>query len=228
MKRFFQPVPKDGSPAKKRPTATTDSGDAPAAAGAGGEEGNPSEEPHKFVTWNANSLLLRMKSDWPAFSQFVARLDPDVICIQEVRMPAAGLKGAPKNPSELKDDTSSSRDEKQIVLRALSSSPFKDYRVWWSLSDSKYAGTAMFIKKKFEPKKVSFNLDRTSSKHEMDGRVIIVEFESFFVLNTYAPNNGWKEEEKSFQRRRKWDKRMLEFVQHVDKPLIWCGDLNVR
>ncbi|KAL6641648.1 hypothetical protein ACP70R_019829 [Stipagrostis hirtigluma subsp. patula] len=228
MKRFFQPVPKDGSPAKKRPAA--DSGDAPAVAGdaGGGGEGSPGEEPRKFLTWNANSLLLRMKSDWPAFSQFVARLDPDVICVQqEVRMPAAGSKGAPKNPSELKDDTSSSRGEKQVVLRALSSSPFKDYRVWWSLSDSKYAGTAMFIKKKFEPKKVSFNLDRTSSKHESDGRVIIAEFESFILLNTYAPNNGWKEEENSFQRRRKWDKRMLEFVQQVDKPLIWCGDLNV-
>ncbi|OEL22487.1 hypothetical protein BAE44_0016494 [Dichanthelium oligosanthes] len=251
MKRFFQPIPKDGSPAKKRPAASADSGDDPAAAGAGGEEGSPGEEPRKFLTWNANSLLLRMKSDWPAFSQLVARLDPDVICVQgydvsnscnpnatigrrlsqhhvkknnilpgfrntslvicliyiyiyitrilielicqEVRMPAAGSKGAPKNPSELKDDTSSSRDEKQVsehlqrlifvafairwandkvvtimlldvvqvVLRALSSSPFKDYRVWWSLSDSKYAGTAMFIKKRFEPKKVSFNLDRT-------------------------------------------------------------------
>ena len=29
-------------------------------------------------------------------------------------MPAAGSKGAPKNPRELKDDTSSSRDEKQV------------------------------------------------------------------------------------------------------------------
>lgn len=229
MKRFFQPVPKDGSPAKKRSAVAADSGDGPVATGGGGggkEEGSPSEEPRKFLTWNANSLLLRMKSDWPAFSQFISRLDPDVICIQEVRMPAAGSKGAPKNPGELKDDTSSSRDEKQVVLRALSSSPFKDYRVWWSLSDSKYAGTAMFIKKKFEPKKVYFNLDRASSKHETDGRVIIAEFESFLLLNTYAPNNGWKEEN-SFQRRRKWDKRMLEFVQRVDKPLIWCGDLNV-
>ncbi|XP_062203518.1 DNA-(apurinic or apyrimidinic site) endonuclease [Phragmites australis] len=225
MKRFFQPVPKDGCPAKKRPATASDSSDALTAAGGG--EGTPGEEPRNFLTWNANSLLLRMKSGWPAFSQFVARLDPDVICVQEVRMPAAGSKGAPKNPSELKDDTSSSRDEKQVVLRALSSSPFKDYHVWWSLSDSKYAGTAMFIKKKFEPKKVSFNLDVTSSKHESDGRVIIAEFESFLLLNTYAPNNGWKEEENSFQRRRKWDKRMLEFVQQVDKPLIWCGDLNV-
>jgi hypothetical protein len=29
-------------------------------------------------------------------------------------MPAAGSKGTPKNPSELKDDTSSSRGEKQV------------------------------------------------------------------------------------------------------------------
>jgi hypothetical protein len=32
-------------------------------------------------------------------------------------MPAAGSKGGPKNPSELKDDTSSSREEKQVVLK---------------------------------------------------------------------------------------------------------------
>lgn len=34
---------------------------------------------------------------------------------QEVRMPAAGSKGAPKNPAELKDDNSSSRAEKQVL-----------------------------------------------------------------------------------------------------------------
>lgn len=66
-------------------------------------------------------------------------------------------------------------------------------------------------------------------KHEADGRVILAEFEKFHLLNTYAPNNGWKEEENSFQRRRKWDKRLQEFVvQSSNKPLIWCGDLNVR
>lgn len=32
-------------------------------------------------------------------------------------MPAAGSKGAPRNPRELKDDTSSSRDEKLVSRR---------------------------------------------------------------------------------------------------------------
>lgn len=49
----------------------------------------------------------------------------------------------------------------QILLRALSSPPFGDYNVWWSLADSKYAGTALLVKKCCQPKKVSFSLDRT-------------------------------------------------------------------
>lgn len=31
-------------------------------------------------------------------------------------MPAAGSKGAPKNPRELKDDTSTSREEKLVII----------------------------------------------------------------------------------------------------------------
>lgn len=34
-------------------------------------------------------------------------------------MPAAGSKGAPKKPGELKDDTSSSREEKQVSFFSL-------------------------------------------------------------------------------------------------------------
>ncbi|MBA0773122.1 hypothetical protein Gotri_008421 [Gossypium trilobum] len=224
MKRFFKPIEKEGS-AKKPSLSPSKNG---AENGDALPEVDVKKEPLKFLTWNANSLLLRVKSNWPEFSNFVSNLDPDVISIQEVRMPAAGSKGAPKKPGELKDDTSSSREEKQILMRALSSPPFGNYHVWWSLADTKYAGTALLVKKCLRPLKVSFSLDGTVSKHEPDGRVILAEFETLRILNTYAPNNGWKDEENSFQRRRKWDKRLLEFVvQSSDKPLIWCGDLNV-
>ncbi|KAJ9140222.1 hypothetical protein P3X46_030895 [Hevea brasiliensis] len=226
MKRFFKPIEKDGSAKKPALSAKQEDGEKRELSASEGNCENK-KEPLKFITWNANSFLLRVKTNWPEFSKFISSLDPDVIAIQEVRMPAAGSKGAPKNPGELKDDTSSSREEKQILMRALSSPPFGNYRIWWSLADSKYAGTALLVKKCYQPIKVSFSLDRTASKHEPDGRVILAEFETFRLLNTYAPNNGWKEEN-SFQRRRKWDKRMLEFVvQLSDKPLIWCGDLNV-
>ncbi|KAF3793666.1 DNA-(apurinic or apyrimidinic site) lyase [Nymphaea thermarum] len=234
MKRFFKPIvkaeDKDGNgvdgdgncdgPLKKKQNQSEEANN--------DNEKEPAKlEPCKFMTWNSNSLLLRVKNNWVEFTSLVQRVDPDVIAIQEVRMPAAGSKGTPKNPGELKDDTNSAREEKRILLRALSSPPMGNYRVWWSLADSKYGGTALLIKKQFQPQKVSFSLDKSSSRHEPDGRVILAEFESFYILNTYVPNNGWKDEENSFQRRRKWDKRMLEFVIQLGKPLVWCGDLNV-
>ncbi|KAH7549777.1 hypothetical protein JRO89_XS13G0081000 [Xanthoceras sorbifolium] len=278
MKRFFKPIEKDGS--AKKPALSPSKNNGETEKSETSQEENNKREPLKFLTWNANSLLLRVKNNWPEFSKFVTSFDPDII---EVRMPAAGSKGAPKNPGELKDDTGPSREEKRTLLRALSSPPFEDFQVWWSLADSKYAGTALLVKKCFKPKKyavflqfifslfctvIVFNfwlqLTVTSccfftdlqltftpcfltvhgqltafssfinlssllaSKHEPDGRVILAEFETFHLLNTYSPNNGWKEEENSFQRRRKWDKRILEFVmQRSEKPLIWCGDLNV-
>ncbi|GAB2269729.1 DNA-(apurinic or apyrimidinic site) endonuclease [Dionaea muscipula] len=234
MKRFFQPIEKDGC--SKKPAVSARQEDSKATEEEDGEKNESSAEQHreqkkeplKFLTWNANSLLLRVKNNWPEFSKFVTGLDPDIIAIQEVRMPAAGSKDAPKNPEQLKDDTGASRVEKQTLLRALSNPPFGNYQVWWSLSDSKYAGTALLVKKCFQPEKISFSLDRTDKKHEPDGRFILAEFESFRFLNTYVPNNGWKEEETSFGRRRKWDKRMLDFVVQLShKPLIWCGDLNV-
>lgn len=219
LKRFFQPIQKDGSSKKTKPDNEEDETQT---------EDAHRREPLKFLTWNANSLLLRAKNNWPEFSNLVSTLDPDIIAIQEVRMPSAGSKGAPKNQGELKDDTNASREEKKVLMRALASPPFGNYRVWWSLSDSKYAGTALLVKKCFKPKKISFSLDPAVKKHEPDGRLILAEFESLRFMNTYVPNNGWKEEESSFIRRRKWDKKMLELVlQLSDKPLIWSGDLNV-
>ncbi|MQL97244.1 hypothetical protein Taro_029937, partial [Colocasia esculenta] len=208
MKRFFQPVPKEGSAKKLALSATApplDEAEGPGAAGpASAVSEGENREPLKFLTWNANSLLLRAKNDWPEFSKFVEDLDPDVICFQEVRMPAAGSKGATKNPSELKDDTSSAREEKQIPSMQ---------------------GLLYLLNVNSSLKRSPFPLIR---HHEPDGRVILAEFESFRLLNTYVPNNGWKDDESSFIRRRKWDKRVLDFVLlSSEKPLIWCGDLNV-
>ncbi|KAK2968250.1 hypothetical protein RJ640_030300 [Escallonia rubra] len=117
MKRFFQPIQRDGS--LKKPTLSSScslNGDQETGECTPDDEKKKrKKEPSKFLTWNANSFLLRVKNNWPEFTKLVETLDPDVIAIQEVRIPAAGAKGAPKNPKELKDDTNSSREEKQVL-----------------------------------------------------------------------------------------------------------------
>lgn len=89
MKRFFKPIEKEGS-AKKLAlssdcaSAVKTEGDA--LAKGENEKEEEKKDPLKFLTWNANSLLLRIKNDWPQFSSFVQALDPDVICIQVISL----------------------------------------------------------------------------------------------------------------------------------------------
>lgn len=74
MKRFFQPVEKDGS--AKRPNLSSPKSEETSM------EDKPKREPTKFLTWNANSFLLRIKNNWPEFTKFITTFDPDVIAIQ--------------------------------------------------------------------------------------------------------------------------------------------------
>ncbi|XP_024364248.1 DNA-(apurinic or apyrimidinic site) endonuclease [Physcomitrium patens] len=225
MKRFFKSIGREGS-FKRLATSRGEDG-TPTCA----REDSEKREPTKFMSWNTNSFLLRLKTNREEVLSLLRRLDPDVIAIQEVRIPSAGRKGEPRNHGELKDDTNSAREDKQIMMRALSVSPLSDYGVWWSLSDSKYGGTALLVKHSCSPISILYSLDESDGsklKHEADGRVILAEFHSFRLLNTYVPNNSWKDDDNGFARRRAWDARMIEFLKRPHKkPLIWCGDLNV-
>lgn len=90
MKRFFQPVEKDGS--FKKPNISPSSFASPKNGEKSEEtppenvEENKENEPLKFLTWNANSFLLRIKNNWSEFTKFVENLDPDVIAIQVITM----------------------------------------------------------------------------------------------------------------------------------------------
>lgn len=86
MKRFFQPVEKEGS--SKKPTLSSAQERLQVQVNENDKAKEmvetPTEEPLKFLTWNANSFLLRVKNNWPQFSKFVQALDPDVIAIQVI------------------------------------------------------------------------------------------------------------------------------------------------
>lgn len=63
--------------------------------------------------------------------------------------------------------------------------------------------------------------------HDQEGRVIVAEFEAFFLLNVYVPNSG--EGLARLDYRQVWDREFLAYMQtlQAEKPLIACGDFNV-
>ncbi len=193
------------------------------------------DNPLTIVSWNANGFGLRLQKDWADVDIFLRKYSPDCFCIQEARLPAhCGFSGAKKGDgkrryrNKISSDTKKRRQEKELINKLLRKGAFNDYKVHWSLSDSKYAGTAVLVKKNIKIISVSFCLPNSKKKeHHVDGRIILIEFQKFFLLNTYAPNNGMNET--SFARRREWDQQLLScFKEHFceaslthSKPLIW-------
>lgn len=99
------------------------------------------------------------------------------------------------------------------------------YWDYWNAAEKKgYSGVAVFTKKK--PLDVFYGIG--IEKHDSEGRVITLEFESCYLVNVYTPNsqNGLK---RLSYRAEQWDVDFLNFLVDLEKkkPVIFCGDLNV-
>jgi len=101
---------------------------------------------------------------------------------------------------------------------------FPEYHDYWNYAKKKgYAGTAVFTK---EIPVDSYN-DLGITMHDNEGRIITLEYENFYLVNVYTPNaqRGLTR----LEYRQVWDKDFLAYVKNLegDKPVIFCGDLNV-
>ncbi|CAG0913185.1 unnamed protein product [Notodromas monacha] len=95
--------------------------------------------------------------------------------------------------------------------------------VWVPGLKEGYAGVGVMTKQK--PLKKSFGIG--VPKFDADGRVITLEYESFYLVNVYVPNSG--RGLVNLEARQEWDVKFREYLQDLDskKPVIIAGDMNV-
>ncbi len=102
---------------------------------------------------------------------------------------------------------------------------FKGYHLFWNPAEKKgYSGTAIFSK--YKP--INFSLGLGLDKHDNEGRVITLEFESWYLVTVYTPNSK-RDLSRLYYRTQSWDKDFLAYVKNLEKskPVVFCGDLNV-
>ncbi len=160
----------------------------------------------KIVSWNVNGIRAVHKKG--LFTEFVDKLNPDIICLQETK--------AEEHQSEV---------------------DLPEYKEYWNSAKKKgYSGTAIFTKEK--PLSVTLNFPEDIAKKYKfedkygdtltEGRVITAEFSVFYLVTVYTPNA--KDDLTRLPLRHKaWDQAFLEYVMKLEKtkPVIFCGDLNV-
>ena len=98
------------------------------------------------------------------------------------------------------------------------------YHQYWNYALKKgYSGTAVFTKK--EPLNVTYGIG--IEEHDMEGRVITLEFENFYFVTVYTPNS--KTELARLDYRMQWEDDFRAYLKALDekKPVIVTGDMNV-
>ena len=85
-----------------------------------------------------------------------------------------------------------------------------------------YSGTAIFTR--IAPISVKYGID---GKYSDEGRLITLEFDSFYLVNSYTPNA--QRELARIDYRMEFEDDLRAYLSELDrsKPVILCGDLNV-
>jgi len=169
----------------------------------------------KFISWNIDSLNATLVGDSARalLSQKVLQMiiehDPDVIALQETKLPCDG-------PTK----------KHWGILRE----KFPDYEIVWNSSVEParkgYAGTMFLYKNDLKPA-VTFPAIGAPGTMDAEGRIITLEFADFFLTQVYTPNAG--EELNRLADRQIWDIKYADYLAELDKkkPVVAAGDFNV-
>ena len=163
----------------------------------------------KIVSWNINGIRGKSMDLFQGtpknrtfnteshLGKFVENFQPDILCLNETKC----------------------QDEHTESFNCL---PYKNK--FWNCSNGRKGYSGVAILTDLDCKLIGSipNL----SDEDLEGRSLIVEFNNFILVSVYTPNSGARRE----YRKDEWDPQVYQFLEnHInnDKPLIYCGDLNV-
>ncbi len=160
----------------------------------------------KIYSWNVNGIRAVVRKG--AIQEFMAKHQPDILCMQETK--------AEQGQAEI---------------------DFEGYEEYWNSAQKKgYSGTAIFTKVK--PKVIVNDLPEKYIKasglaadnygdSNGEGRVIAAEFDDFYLVTAYTPNA--KDDLTRIPLRQDWDKAITAYCADLQKkkPVVYCGDMNV-
>jgi exodeoxyribonuclease-3 len=154
----------------------------------------------KIITWNVNGLRAMLKKK--DFNNLLDKEKPDVFCMGETKL-------------------SKDYDMKDNIL-----DNFKYHYFSNSKKRKGYSGTAILTN--IKPLNVIYNMIVNNINYDDEGRVIVLEYKSFYLLHVYTPNSG-AELKRLKERTELWDNMFIKYILTLQekKPVIVCGDLNV-
>lgn len=97
------------------------------------------------------------------------------------------------------------------------------HQFWCDAVRKGYSGTAIFTRHKPIAAQYGMGL----AQHDTEGRLITLEYEKYFFATVYTPNS--QDGLRRLPYRMEWEEDFRAYMQTLSrqKPVIFCGDLNV-
>jgi len=154
------------------------------------------------MTWNVASLRSLIRKNPKALQELVDAHTPAAICLQETKL------------------------QENHVGDYVETLP--GYQSYWSCSVARkgYSGTAIFLREDINVLDVQYGVGEDSADRE--GRVITLQLPHSYLVTCYTPNAGEGLKRLSY-RTEVFETVLRQYLRKLasDKPLIFCGDLNV-
>ena len=180
----------------------------------------------KIFSWNVNGVRAVLKKG--ALQDFIFEHQPDILCLQEIKA----------RPEQVDYD-------------------FPGYKVFWNPAKRPgYSGTAILVSERLSrfvsqkmyipddpdrfapsgavlPAVQCMTFFANKSRLEetniavQEGRVQVLEFEKFYLVNVYTPNSK-PDLSRLKLRYEEWDPEFLNLLKELEKtkPVVTCGDFN--
>lgn len=131
------------------------------------------------------------------FLEYLKKSKHDIVCLQETKAHVGQLSPTLVHPD--------------------------GYESYWSSAVKKgYSGTVVYTK----PSPIFAETSFGDPFLDGEGRIVLLEYEKFYLFNVYFPNGGTGEERLKFKL--EFYKRFLDLMQSYrkKKPVVLCGDVN--
>ncbi|CAL6061205.1 Endonuclease/Exonuclease/phosphatase_family protein [Hexamita inflata] len=163
----------------------------------------------KIMAYNVNGIRAALKK---GLDKYIQNQNPDILFIGETKVGQASIQ-----------EFIESKEFKSTNL-------CKNYYYVFSSSVMRqgYSGTAAFIKQSISPLSVQTKFPQVSNDCILnsEGRLIKLEFDKFAIYHIYVPNSG-RGEDGFLNERVDVEAQIRMILKSEQKPIIYCGDLNV-
>ncbi|MHA1347119.1 MAG: exodeoxyribonuclease III [Candidatus Heimdallarchaeaceae archaeon] len=154
-----------------------------------------------LISWNVNGIRAVSKKEVYEnlkFNDWLNKLSPDVLCIQEIKAQVD-----------------------QLTDKLISPQGYTSY--WHSAERKGYSGVVSYTK----TKPIRVNNDLGIEKFDVEGRIVETEFDDFILFNVYFPNGKLNKERLKYKMDF-YEAFLdhVTKLKEEGKSIIICGDVN--